>query len=59
MFSPIKGKPAAFFIASTTVGVPTRTLVPVSTIPEFKFHDFPAILTLSTPITHHSYYVTG
>lgn len=55
ILSPINGRPAAFFMASTTVGVPTRTLVPVSTIPESKVHDFPAMLTELTPITHHNY----
>jgi len=39
--------------------VPTKTEVPVSTIPLFKANDYPFVETDETASTHHASKVTG
>jgi len=48
---PTSGSPAYFLTSSITIGVPTITLVPVSTIPEVSLINFPFTETVYSPIT--------
>jgi len=54
----VEGRPAFYFNSVTTEVVPTSTDVPVSTIPELRFHDYPLHETDVTFTTHHAYNVT-
>lgn len=54
----VEGRPAFCFNYSTTEVVPTNTDVPVSTIPVFRFHDYPLHETFVTFTTHHAYNIT-
>ena len=49
---PIGGSPAASFSFSTTSGVPTRTDVPVSTMPPVSLKNKPPAPTLLMLSTH-------
>jgi len=53
------GNPAAFLNAVTAEGVPTKTEVPVSTIPPPKVIETPLQVTLSKNTTHQAYNLTG
>lgn len=55
----VSGIPAAFNKAETTDFVPTKTEVPVSTIPLSKLKDCPFVETEETLRTHQASMVTG
>ena len=54
----VSGIPAFYFNSLIIEVVPTRTEVPVSTIPVLRAHDCPLQDILLTLITHQSYNVT-
>jgi len=58
-FYPIKGNPPAILSYSIIYGVPTKRLVPVSTIPVFKAKLFPLTEIEFMAITHHQARITG